>query len=85
MPSDIPNSNLVPPVPPRKPRKSSVYNVEERTLLAQYKQQYRSLPTREERLSLVRNKILVDIFNYWSGKGVNLTPDESHLRMKVNY
>lgn len=82
-PQDPMPSDLTLPQKTRNPRKGTIYTPEERAVLAQYKQEYCSTPTREERHALLRTKILVDIFNYWSGNGVIFTPAETHSRMKV--
>jgi hypothetical protein len=78
MPSEIPNFNALLERGTRKSRKGSIYTAEERAVLRQYKDEYRSKTTREERLALVKSKILRDIFNYWDGKGVDLNETETY-------
>jgi len=47
-----------------KIRKECQYNSEERTILGKYKEELRKKTTHEDRDILMRNHILVDIFNY---------------------
>jgi len=49
----------------RKISKECQYNSEEWTILGKYKEEYRKKTTHEDRDILMRNHILVDIFNYW--------------------
>ena len=77
-PSDIPHWNAFIERGTWKPRKESIYNAEEWAILCQYKEEYCLKATCEEWVALVRSKILVDMFNYWSGKGVDLNEDESN-------
>jgi hypothetical protein len=67
----------------RKPRKECEYNVEERAVLDKYKKQYKAKTSAEEREMMLRNYILVDIFNHWHAKGIDLSEEEVPIRMKV--
>jgi hypothetical protein len=73
-------------IPPRarKPRKDALYSRDEITVLNRYKEQYRQLTTSEARGDLIRNYVLVDIFNFWTQKGMApKDEEESIMRMKV--
>lgn len=67
----------------RKPRKGCEYTVEERLILGQYKEVYRSKTTAGERRSVIQTQILVAIFNYWDSKGIVPDADETQDRIKV--
>jgi hypothetical protein len=58
---------------PRAPRKKSRYSQEEKLVLEKYKHAYRKTTNADERYDLLRNRLLVDIFNYWFEKG-EVTP-----------
>jgi hypothetical protein len=58
----------------RGPRKKGRYSTEEKEVLNKYKHDYRKTTTTEERYDLLRNRILVDIFNFWYAKG-EVTPN----------
>ena len=58
----------------RGPRKKEQYSTGEKDVLNKYKHDYRKTTTKEERYDLLRNRILVDIFNFWYAKG-EVTPD----------
>jgi len=58
----------------RGPRKTGRYSKEEKEVLMKYKDNYRRTTTTEERYDLLRNRILVDIFNFWYAKG-EVSPD----------
>lgn len=71
----------------RKPRRQSEYTVEERAVLGKYKDEYRRMSNVEERDALFRNHILVDMFNYWYGKGIvcgDISEEDTAVRIKVS-
>jgi len=49
----------------RKPRRGALYSREEIAVLSKYKAEYKDQTTKPLRAHVLRNKILVDIFNYW--------------------
>src|SRR5882762_3016946 len=59
---------------PRAPRKKSRYDTDVRSVLDKYRHRYRKLTTTQERRDLLRNYILVDMFNFWYERG-EVTPD----------
>ena len=70
----------------RKPRKQSDYTLEERAVLAKYKDEYRKKANIDERDALFRNHLLVDMFNYWYGKGTisaDISEEDTAERIKV--
>ena len=58
----------------RGPQKKGRYSTEEKEVLNKYKHDYRKTTTTEERYDLLRDRILVDIFNFWYAKG-EVTPN----------
>ena len=64
----------------RAPRKDSRYSTDEKKVLEKYKHEYRKTTTPEERYDLLRNRILVDIFNYWYEKG-EVTPEIGEIAL----
>jgi hypothetical protein len=81
-PFSIVRTIMIPQQPSRKPRKDSLYSVEEMNILKQHKLEYRSQPTRELRGQIFRNKILVDIFNFWESRGL-IGPDETDTQNRI--
>jgi hypothetical protein len=70
-----------------KPRNKSLYTTEEKSVLGKYKDEYRKKTTTEERHNMLRNHILVDIFNYWSNKGevnIDICAEDLSQRIKVS-
>ena len=67
----------------KRARKGCSYNEEEMMLLCKYKKEYKSKTTHQERDMMLRNYILVDIFNYWSAKNIELGETEVQNRTKV--
>jgi hypothetical protein len=67
----------------QKGRKDCKYTVEERKVIGKYKNEYKKATNRAERAMLMKNKILVDIFNYWYSQGLELDEGESEKRIKV--
>lgn len=53
----------------RRTRRESIYTAAERRILKTYKEEYRQLPSADERASLFKSKILVDLFNHWVLQG----------------
>ena len=73
--------------PARGPRAKSRYSKDEKRVLQQYKDRYKKATTTDERNDLLRNYILVDIFNFWYDQG-SVTTDISEgdfaARIKVH-
>ena len=69
----------------KKPRRGALYSREEIEVISKYKEEYKDQTTRALRAHVMRNKILVDIFNYWDLQGT-LPSDEVVCgeRVKVN-
>jgi hypothetical protein len=76
-------SNLIPPT--KQPRRGALYSREEILVIAKHKADYKDQTTRALRAHVLRNKILVDIFNYWDSRGT-LPSDEALCieRVKVS-
>lgn len=53
----------------RRTRAVSLYPTEERQILNVHREDFRKETSADGRKSLFRNKVLVDIFNYWKAKG----------------
>jgi hypothetical protein len=71
---------------PRGPRKHSRYSDDEIKVLQKYKDRYKKASTTEERNDLLRNYILVDIFNFWYDKGsvtTDISEEDFAARIKV--
>lgn len=67
-----------------KTRKGCLYSPEELAVLSQYKDEYRSKTTPEERDQCLKGKVLVHIFNYWyEQEGVMPSEEETTKRVKV--
>jgi hypothetical protein len=73
-------------IPSTKPaRRGTLYSREEIAVISKYKAEYKDQTTRALRANVLRNKILVDLFNYWLVQ--NKLPsdeEESMQRVKVN-
>ena len=69
----------------KQPRKGTLYSREEIAIISKYKTEYKDQTTRPLRVHVLRNKILVDIFNYWDQQGVLLSEEIVLQRAKVNY
>ena len=69
----------------KKPRRGALYSREEIDVISKYKEEYKDQTTRALRAHVMRNKILVDIFNYWDVQGT-LPSDEAVCgeRVKVS-
>ena len=77
-------SNLIPDT--RRPRQSVLYSREELVVLSKYKAEYKEQTTKALRAHVLRNKILVDIFNYWDAEGTLPSDEESCIqRVKVSH
>jgi len=57
----------------RGPKRKCQYTEEEKKILEIHKEEYKKTTTTTERHNLLRNHILVNIFNYWYEKGI-VTP-----------
>lgn len=54
-------------------------------VIAKYKAEYKEQTTRALRAHVLRNKILVDMFNYWDTQGTVPAGEEACIaRVKVN-
>jgi hypothetical protein len=72
------------PIKARKPRKDSLYSVEERKIMNQFKAEYRRQPTKEQRGDVIRSKLLPNLYNYWVQLGTApKSTEESLSRLKV--
>jgi len=69
----------------KQPRKGTLYTRQEIAIISKYKTEYKDQTTRPLRAHVLRNKILVDIFNYWDQQGVMLSEEVVLQRAKVNY
>jgi hypothetical protein len=70
----------------RKPRSQCALSTSERNVINKYREEYRSKTTTEERTDVLRNNILVDIFNHWFNQGVvtaDINADDLSERIKV--
>jgi hypothetical protein len=67
----------------RKTREGCRYTEEERRVIGKYKKEYRKLTTREARAELFQTKILVDIFNFWDSRQMEVGGDVGNSRIKV--
>lgn len=70
----------------RKPRGKSLLTTADKNIINKYKEDYRSKSTTEERSALLRDHILVDIFNFWYNNGVipaDLTAEQLSERIQV--
>jgi hypothetical protein len=83
-------SNILSPLPAiqgqrGKPRKGCRYTEEERAILSKYKDEYTAKTTAEEREQLLKQKVFVDIFNYWFSKEGAPSEEQSKKRVTVSY
>jgi hypothetical protein len=70
----------------RKPRKKSLLTTEEKGVIDKYRDVYRNMTKTEDRCNILRNNILVDIFNFWFQGGVistEISPEDLSERIKV--
>jgi hypothetical protein len=75
-------AHLIPTTKP--PRRGTLYSREEIAVISKYKAEYKDQTTRALRAKVLRNKMLVDLFNYWLVQ--NMLPSneaESMQRVKV--
>jgi hypothetical protein len=49
----------------KQPRRGTLYSKGELLVITKYKAEYKEQTTRALRANVLRNKILVDLFNYW--------------------
>jgi len=69
----------------KQPRQGTLYSRGEIQAISKYKAEYKEQTTRALRANVLRNKILVDLFNYWDVQ--NMLPSdevESMERVKVS-
>jgi len=68
----------------KQPRRGTLYAREELLVISKYKTEYKEQTTRALRANVLRNKILVDLFNYWDAHDrLPLDGEESMERVKV--
>lgn len=70
----------------RKPRSKCRLSMAERNVINKYRDEYRGQTTMDGRNDLLRNLILVDIFNYWYKEGIvtaEITAEILSDRIKV--
>ena len=68
----------------KKARKNQ-FTREEIDVLDKYKKEYRTMTTTDARHALIRTHILVDIFNYWFGKGIiSEDVDEKDMSQRIS-
>ena len=70
----------------KQPRRGTLYTKGELLVISNYKAEYKEQTTRALRANVMRNKILVDLFNYWDIQ--NMLPSdevESMKRVKVSH
>jgi hypothetical protein len=63
-------------------QRKRAYNTEEREIIDVYKPTYLKAATAGERKGIAQ-QVLVDIFNYWSKKGLQFTSIEVNIKTKV--
>jgi hypothetical protein len=71
-------SHLIPKT--RKARKNVLYSREEVVVLSKYKSEYKDRTTKPLRAHVLRNKILVDIVNYWDAEGTLPVDEETCIQ-----
>ena len=65
-------------------RQGCRYSKEERAILSKYKEEYKAKTTPEGREQVLKQKVFVDIFNYWFSKeGTMPSEEESKKRVTV--
>src|SRR5277367_2063159 len=84
MGSDIPSTLAAIQGQRSKSRRGCRYTDEERTILSRYKDEYKGKTTAQEREQVLKQKLFVDIFNYWFFKeGAFPSEDETKKRVTV--
>jgi hypothetical protein len=69
----------------KQPRRGTLYSKPELLVISKYKTEYKEQTTRALRANVLRNKILVDLFNYWlEQKTLPSDGEESMKQVKVN-
>ena len=69
----------------KQPRRGTLYTKPELLVISKYKTEYKEQTTRALRANVLRNKILVDLFNYWLEQGtLPMEGEESMRQVKVN-
>jgi len=67
------------------PRRGTLYSREEILVISKHKAEYKEQTTRPLRANVLRNKILVDLFNHWDAQNrLPVDAAESIGRVKVN-
>jgi hypothetical protein len=67
------------------PRRGTLYSRDEIQVISKHKAEYKDQTTRPLRANVLRNKILVDLFNYWDvQKTLPSDEAESIEQVKVN-
>ena len=70
----------------KQPRRGTLYAREELLVISKYKTEYKEQTTRALRANVLRNKILVDLFNYWDAHDkLPSDGEESMERVKVTH
>jgi hypothetical protein len=71
----------------KKARKDCQYTAAERAIIGKYKVEYREQSTKELRKQVIEEKILPDIFNYWSEErgGRLLSEEETKPLVMVRF
>jgi hypothetical protein len=69
----------------KQPRRGAHYSREEILVISKYKAEYKDQTTRALRANVLRNNILVDIFNYWDVQGTLPSNEAASMeRVKVS-
>jgi hypothetical protein len=70
----------------KQPRRGTLYTKGELLVISKYKTEYKEQTTRALRTNVLRNKILVDLFNYWDTQNTLPSDEvESMQRVKVGH
>ena len=64
------------PTVTKHPRRGAQFSRKEIEVISKYKDEYKEQTTRPLRANVLRNKIMVDLFNYWDDQGT-LPSDEA--------
>ena len=72
-------SHLIPTT--KQPRRGARYSREELIVISKYKAEYKDQTTRALRADVLRNKILVDLFNFWDVQGT--LPSDGGICMEL--
>ena len=70
----------------KQPRRGTLYTKGELLVISKYKAEYKEQTTRALRANVLRNNILVDLFNYWDAQNILPSDEvESMERVKVSH